>query len=146
MTIGWKRAASVGKGSGRVSEGLIFDTTALIDIYRGHAAIRPYFEQFKSGELQAYISVMTEAELWRGLRTSELDQHEALLSHFVVLPLRSSAARLAGSWMQNYYSTGLRWPDAFIAATANTTSLAVLTRDKRLASVLESEADFEIYG
>jgi len=125
---------------------LIFDTNCLIDIYHGRERIRPYFGAVRDGQLNGYLSVITEAELWRGLRMGELSRHEALLSQFTILPLRSETARLAGIWMQQYGQTGLGWMDAFIAATAKTTSLAVLTRDKKLAQVLASEARFKLYG
>jgi predicted nucleic acid-binding protein len=55
-------------------------------------------------------------------------------------------ARLAGAWMQRYAATGLGWLDAYIAATAKSVSLSVLTRDRRLAEVLTAEVGFEIYG
>lgn len=125
---------------------LLFDTGCLIDIYHSRKRIQPYFDAILNDTLIAYISVLTEAELWQGLRTGELAHHEALISQFVVLPLQSEAARLAGSWMQQYYSTtSLGWMDALIVATAKTTGLSVLTRDKRLTSILSTMADFESY-
>jgi predicted nucleic acid-binding protein len=36
--------------------------------------------------------------------------------------------------------------DAMIAATGNVAGLVVLTRDQRLATVLATEANFEIYS
>ncbi|MCC6568354.1 MAG: hypothetical protein IT315_03870 [Anaerolineales bacterium] len=61
------------------------------------------------GSLPPYISVLTEAELWRGLHADEVERHELLIERFISLPLDSDAARLAGSWMQNYSSIGLGW-------------------------------------
>jgi predicted nucleic acid-binding protein len=145
MKIGWKTAVPVGKVTGQVSE-LLFDTNCLIDIYQGRERIRPYFEALSGGQTGGYLSVITEAELWRGLRTGEISRHEALLNQFTILPLRSETARLAGIWMQQYGQTGLGWMDAFITATAKTTSLTLLTRDKRLTQVLADEAQFELYG
>lgn len=124
---------------------LLFDTTALIDIYRGRAEIQTYFESVLSGELVPYISVITEAELWRGLRVEELDRHEMIMEQFISLPLDSEAARQAGAWMQKYANAGLGWMDAFIAATGKIAGLLVLTRDKRLADLLSSELKFELY-
>ena len=127
------------------SSDLLFDTGCLIDIYHGRERIRPYFEIMLNGDGISYLSVLTEAELWRGLRIGELARHETLIARFTVLPLRSEGARLAGSWMQNYFSTGLGWVDALIVATAQVASISVLTRDKRLAGVLAEEADFVLY-
>jgi predicted nucleic acid-binding protein len=125
---------------------LLFDTAALVDIYRGRTEIKPLFDAVAAGELRPYISVITEAELWRGVRLEEMELHETLLSHFAAIPLQSEMARLAGAWMQRYAATGLGWMDALIAATAKSVSLSVLTRDRRLAEVLTAEVGFEIYG
>lgn len=123
----------------------LFDTGCLIDIYLGRERIKPYFDAILQQEVAFYLSVITEAELWRGLRVGELDKHEAMLAQFIVLPLRPETARLAGKWMQQYQATGLGWMDAFITATAVIADVPVLTRDKRLANTLASEALFELY-
>lgn len=123
----------------------LFDTGCLIDIYRGQARIKPYFDDILTGEIAPYLSVITEAELWRGLRAGELDKHQALVAQFNILPLRSEAARLAGSWMQQYQAAGLGWMDALITATAKVNDVPVLTRDKKLAQVLAGEATFTLY-
>ena len=138
----------VGKANGKMTKAaeLLFDTNALIDIYRGQASIKTHFESILDGSLMPYVSVITEAELWRGLRPDELERHELLLSQFISLPLDSDAARLAGTWMQKYVNTGLGWMDALISATGKIADLPVLTRDKRLAGVLSSETKFEMYS
>jgi len=125
---------------------LLFDTNALVDIYRGQASIKSHFESILDVSLMPYVSAITEAELWRGLRPDELERHELLLSQFISLPLDSDAARLAGTWMQKYANTGLGWMDALIAATGKIADLPVLTRDKRLINVLSSETNFELYS
>jgi predicted nucleic acid-binding protein len=124
---------------------LVFDTTALVDLYRGRLEVRPYVEQVLAGA-EAYVSVLTEAELWRGLKAHEVERHEALLSLFLRLPLHSAAARLAGQWMQRFETTGLGWMDALIVASAKASGLPVLTRDRGLADCLQAEAVFETYG
>src|SRR5688572_11167930 len=96
---------------------LLFDTTALIDIYRGKEGVRSYFDLILDGALMSYISVITEGELWRGLRAEEVEQHLLIIEQFVSLPLDSDAARLGGSWMQKYSTSGLGWMDALISAT-----------------------------
>lgn len=51
----------------------------------------------KAGKLN-YISVISEAELWRGLRVREVDSRNILLlAQFVRLPSRSEAACLDAS-------------------------------------------------
>lgn len=137
-----------GKVNGEMARAaeLLFDTNALVDIYRGQASIKPHFDAILDGGLMPYVSVITEAELWRGLRPDELERHELLLSQFISLPIDSDAARLAGTWMQKYAKTGLGWMDALISSTGKIADLPVLTRDKRLANVLSSETKFETYS
>jgi len=125
---------------------LLFDTTALVDVYRGKSGIKKYFDLILDGSLLPYVSVLTEAELWRGLHADEVERHELIIERFVSLPLDSDAARLAGIWMQKYSTSGLGWMDALISATGKVAGLTVLTRDKRLKTVLSAEADFELYS
>jgi predicted nucleic acid-binding protein len=136
----------VGKANGVMTKTteLLFDTNALVDIYRGQASIKAHFESILDGSLLPYISVITEAELWRGIKPDELERHESLLSQFISWPIDSDAARLAGTWMQKYASTGLGWMDALISATGKIADLPVLTRDKRLVNVLSPETKFEL--
>jgi predicted nucleic acid-binding protein len=124
---------------------LLFDTTALIDIYRGRDEIKPYFDSMLFGELVPYTSVITEAELWRGMHVEELERHEMIMEQFVSLPLDSDAARQAGIWMQKYAGSGLGWMDALITATGKIAGLPVLTRDNRLVNLLSAETKFELY-
>jgi predicted nucleic acid-binding protein len=125
---------------------LLFDSTALVDIYRGQVALRPFLDSLIAGDLVGYISVITEAELWRGLRADEVERHEALLNLFTRLPLHSAAARQAGAWMQRYERHGLGWMDALIVATARQANLTVLTRDLGLVRCLQDEAEFQTYA
>ncbi|HLF72888.1 MAG TPA: PIN domain-containing protein [Anaerolineales bacterium] len=124
----------------------LFDTTALIDIYRGREGIKSYFESILDGGLMPYVSVLTEAELWRGLHADEVERHLLLVEQFISLPLDSDAARLAGTWMQKYHASGLGWMDALICATGKIAGLSVLTRDKNLIHVLSLETHFEPYS
>lgn len=126
----------------------LFDTGALIDIYHGRERVKPFFEQLiePDGGLTVYVSPVSEAELWLGLRAHELERHEALLSIFRPLPLTSEAGRLAGEWMRRFGPKGLGWMDALIVATAAVMGLPVLTRDRRLVETLAGEADLVLYG
>jgi predicted nucleic acid-binding protein len=145
--IGLQKDAPSGKVVGKMAKPteLLFDTTALIDMYRGKDSIKPYFDSMLGESLMSFVCVITEAELWRGLRTEELERHELMMARFISIPLESEMARLAGAWMQKYASAGLGWMDAFISATGKIASVTVLTRDKRLATVLTDETKFEVY-
>jgi predicted nucleic acid-binding protein len=125
---------------------LLFDTTALIDIYRGKSGIKKYFDFILNGSLLPYVSVLTEAELWRGLHADEVERHEMIIERFISLPLDSDAARLAGTWMQKYAAAGLGWVDALISATGKIAGLAILTRDHHMTNVLSAETRFELYS
>jgi predicted nucleic acid-binding protein len=148
MTVGSPMAVPAGKVNGGMTKTVewLFDTNALVDIYRGQASIKSHFESILDGSLMPYVSVITEAELWRGLRPDEVKRHELILSQFISLPLDSDAARLAGIWMQKFANIGLGWMDALISATGKVADLPILTRDKRLAGVLSSEAKYELYS
>jgi len=125
---------------------LLFDTTALIDIYRGKSGVESYFDQFLEGTLLPYVSVISEAELWRGLKAEEVEKHLLMIEQFIALPLDSDAARLAGAWMQKYSTMGLGWMDALISATGRVADISILTRDKKLIRVLSTETKFEEYS
>jgi predicted nucleic acid-binding protein len=125
--------------------GYLFDTGALIDIYRGRSRIQPYFKAVLEAGGVAFVSVISEAELWQGLRPDELSRHEALLRQFNALPITSEAARQAGVWMQLYKTSGLGWMDALMVSTAYNNRLVVLTRDRRLASLLHGDTEFMVY-
>ncbi len=107
--------------------------------------VAAYFEGLFVGRGAAYLSVFSEAELWRGLRPDEAERHEALLSRFIVLPVITPVARQAGHWMPQYGPHGLGWIDACIAATGKTVDALVLTRDRRLAALLSEVTAFEVY-
>ncbi len=125
--------------------GYLFDTGALIDIYRGRSRIQPYFNALMERRTAAFISVVSEAELWQGLRHDELPRHDALLRQFNYLPINSELARTAGVWMQLYKTRGLGWMDALLVATAHKNKLIVLTRYRRLVSLLERATEFALY-
>ncbi len=145
---GWQTAVPDGRAIGTMSKPLerLFDTNCLIDIFRGRDRIRPFFDDILAEEITPYLSVITEAELWRSLRAGELERHNALLGQFIILPLSSEAAQLAGSWMRQYQQLGLGWLDALISATASAADVPLLTRDKKLAQVLQKEVNFQVYG
>ena len=126
----------------------LFDTGVLLDIYHGRERVNPFFEQLiePDSALTAYISPVSEAELWLGLRAHELERHEALLAFSRPLPLTAEAGRLAGEWVRRFAPKGLGWMDAMIVSAAAVMGLPVLTRDRRLVETLAGEADFVLYG
>ena len=123
----------------------LLDTGVFFDFYKGRQRSRIYFDRLVKQEIKGYISVISVAEMWRGIRANEVSDHEALLAQLTVLTLNAEIAKLSGLWMQQYAKTGLGWMDALIVSTASAHGLPIITRDAKLAGYLENEATFEVY-
>jgi toxin FitB len=98
---------------------LLVDTDLFIDHLRGSAELRP-------GKHRLYYSVVTRAELFAG--TSATAHASQLLSPFRELPVNREVAERAGRIRRE---TGIRLPDALIAATALENGLALATRNRK---------------
>lgn len=98
---------------------ILVDTDILIDHLRGH-------RRFAPTEPVAY-SVVTRAELFAG-RSSEEALIDRLLAPFVELSVDRAVAQQAGRLRRE---TGIRMPDALIAATAVVHDLTLITRNRR---------------
>jgi predicted nucleic acid-binding protein len=99
---------------------LLVDTDVFVDHLRG---ARPLLQQRDS----LHYSVVTRCELFAGDAAQEAAV-ELLLAPFRELPVDRSVAETAGRIRRE---TGVRAPDALIAATALVNQLAVVTRNKR---------------
>jgi predicted nucleic acid-binding protein len=104
--------------SGTVAD-LLVDTDIFIDHLRGSTELRP-------GRHRLHYSVITRAELFAGTTASDLAAR--LLAPFRELPVDRAVAERAGRIRRE---TGLRMPDALIAATAVEHGLAIATRNQR---------------
>ena len=98
---------------------LLVDTDIFIDHLRGTAELRP-------GKHRLYYSVVTRAELFAG--TSATARASLLLSPFRELPVDREVAERAGRIRRE---TGIRLPDALIAATALENGLSLATRNRK---------------
>jgi predicted nucleic acid-binding protein len=98
---------------------LLVDTDIFIDHLRGTAELRP-------GKHRLYYSVVTRAELFAG--TSARARASLLLSPFRELPVDREVAERAGRIRRE---TGIRLPDALIAATALENGLSLATRNRK---------------
>lgn len=99
---------------------LLVDTDVLIDHLRGAHELQP-----QAGTV-AY-SVVTRCELFAGAGTDETKVRR-LLEELEELQVDRSVAEGAGRLRRE---TGIRTPDALIAATALTHELPLLTRNRR---------------
>lgn len=104
--------------SGAVAD-LLVDTDIFIDHLRGAAELKP-------GAHRLHYSVVTRAELFAGSSASALVAK--LLSPFRELPVDRLVAERAGRIRRE---TGVRLPDALIAATALEHGLALATRNRK---------------
>lgn len=98
---------------------LLVDTDVLVDHLRGARRLDA------AGRGLSY-STITRCELFAG-RTTDEDRVRTLLAPFRELPVDRAVAERAGRIRRE---TGLRTPDALIAATAVEHGLALLTRNR----------------
>jgi tRNA(fMet)-specific endonuclease VapC len=107
----------------------LFDTTVFIDHLRGqNKAATALIAKAVSGEYSAAFSILTDAELWYGVKSKEDDRtHRLLLRHLRRLPLTLLIARRAGQFRSMYRHRSLKIVDAMIAATAEHYQIPVCT-------------------
>lgn len=98
---------------------LLVDTDIFVDHLRGAVPLVP-------GRHRLHYSVVTRAELFAG--SSATDLVARLLAPFRELDVDRAVAERAGRIKRQ---TGIRMPDALIAATAIENRLAVATRNTR---------------
>jgi predicted nucleic acid-binding protein len=98
---------------------VLVDTDIFIDHLRGARELRP-------GPHRLHYSVITRAELMAGTSASELVR--LLLAPFRERPVDRTIAERAGRIRRE---SGVRLPDALIAATALEHHLALATRNRR---------------
>lgn len=99
--------------------GILVDTDVFIDHLRGQ-------RRLAAGNNVLHYSVITRAELLAG--TSATDQIDRLLAAFREHPVDRSVAVAAGRIRRE---SGIRLPDALIAATALVHKLGLATRNRR---------------
>lgn len=104
-----------------------------------------YFEPIFSGEVSGAFSVITEAELWEGLRSGEEEQHEAILLLLQRVDVGRDIARRAGELRRTFRTESLGMPDALIAATAEAVDATLVTRNRSHFEPLQPIITCEFY-
>lgn len=118
---------------------ILFDTDILIGYFRKRPEIKDIIDKVKRSEIEAFISVITEAEIYSGSLKDDDDLRiEALLSYFHRIPVDSGIAKRAGKLRAKYFKKyRLRTPDALIAASAEKMSLVLMTKNLKHFEFIE---------
>jgi predicted nucleic acid-binding protein len=98
---------------------ILVDTDLFIDHLRGAAELKP-------GHHRLHYSVITRAELFAGATGTDLASR--VLAPFREIPVDRAIAERAGRIRRE---SGLRMPDALIAATALERNLGLATRNRK---------------
>jgi predicted nucleic acid-binding protein len=107
----------------------LFDTDVLIDYLRAHPDAVSFVEARIEG---AFVSALTAAEIYQGMRKSEESSVVEMFSAFTVLPVTAEIARLGGAFSRDYRAShGCGLADYLIAATAELQGLTLHTRNKK---------------
>lgn len=121
---------------------LLLDTDVLVEYLRGRRKAIDYVEGLTSG---LYISVVTVAELFAGIRGDEEEQTiRQFLLVFDVLPVAEEVARLGGIYRRDFgpsHGTGLA--DSLIAATVEEIGAALVTFNRKHFPMVETIAPYE---
>jgi tRNA(fMet)-specific endonuclease VapC len=124
------------------------DSTLLLDYYRKSDQAKCYIERVKSGDITLSISVITEGEIWVGIKDDrELMYWMALLQLIKSIVVNSDIARKAGEIYKNfgrYIGKGSKndfryMGDAYIAATCNLLNKILVTRNYKHFKKLEEQ-------
>ncbi len=108
---------------------IVFDTSILIDCLRNHKNAVEAVNRVAKREIEGFISVITEAELYAGKDcrvASGAASVADLISLFTKITLSNDIAQKAGEFRRNF---DVEIPDAIIAATAFSEDARVWTRN-----------------
>jgi len=108
---------------------IVFDTTILVDCLRNYKEAVEAVKLVAKREVDGFISVITEAELYSGMdcRTSSgATAVASLISLFAKITLNNDIAQKAAEFRRNF---NVEIPDAIIAATAFSQDAKVWTKN-----------------
>ena len=123
---------------------LLIDTTVLVDFLRGHPHAVHYMRDL---ELKPFVSAMTVAELYGGVREGvERQNLDRVLTGYEHVPIDDMVAEKGGLFFRKFSrSHGVGLADALIAACADVVSARLVTHNRRhfpmLAEVLVPYGD-----
>ena len=123
----------------------LFDTTVFIDYWRGRASARAIIERSLNGELLGGFSILTDLELWVGVRDDrDARDHITMLSPYRRYPLNVTIARRSGELARIYRANNMSIPDLIIASTAEFYGLTLVSRNTSDFSTLVEDDLIEL--
>jgi predicted nucleic acid-binding protein len=129
---------------------LLYDTSVLIGyLRRNDPRATLYVDVVRNGMVSACCSVVTEAELFTGIRNRrERAEVDSILDEFQIIPMTSSIARLAGSLLRGKDENQIKahFGDALIAASAIDAGETILTADGRSQRVFGSQVSYLVHA
>jgi len=110
---------------------VIFDTTVLIELYRGNTKVKAEIENIKSDIF--YISSITVAEFLVGARDkNDIVRIKKQLEKYTIIPINTDISELFVNLFESYalsHRPGIA--DTLIAATALFYNLPIYTHNKK---------------
>jgi predicted nucleic acid-binding protein len=129
---------------------LLYDTSVLIGyLRRNNPRATLYVDVVRNGTVSACCSVVTEAELFTGIRNRrERAEVESILDEFQIIPMTSSIARLAGSLLRGNDENQIKahFGDALIGTSAIDAGETILTTDGRSQRVFGSQVSYLVHA
>jgi predicted nucleic acid-binding protein len=114
----------------------LFDTTVFVDYLQKRSIAQKIFKQIPVKNLLVGYSIVTEAELWAGIKPPRtVEEHVIILKPFKRMNINVAIARRAGE-LRSHIATQ-KWQripgivDCLIAATAEYYGLTICSRNSR---------------
>lgn len=121
-------------------DGYLIDTNIAIALLAGEQAALEFARQAKDERMPMYFSVITECEVFSGLKSEYRLHGIKLFNSRRCIEVNSKISRIAGDIRREQKKKGrkLKTPDALIVATAIEYRLGVVSRDSDMNFVQEA--------
>lgn len=121
-----------------IKSGYLVDTDIIINYLKGKSKSKEFIMKIIDGKAVGFFSVITEAELLSGARTSKEEANiYDLLDIMDAIEVEREMAVIAGNLKRKYAAYGIGLPDALIAATAKEGDLIVATGNEKHFKVFD---------
>jgi predicted nucleic acid-binding protein len=113
--------------------GILLDTDVLIEVLRARSAsLLAAWSRLQSSSASVFVSPVTVAEIWHGLRPEEQEPMAGLFSALGCVAIDARIGRQAGHYLKQFHkSHGVMLGDALVAATAAVHAIRLWTRNRR---------------